>query len=277
MLSLEGRYSVVQASGDELTSLPQSVPSRFAHSAPDGPERERIMLADSKEITGTVENTASAPVEFLIVDDHPIFRYGLRRLLESEPGFKVAGEAGDGRQAIALARELSPHVVILDLGLPDRDGLEVLHELSALDPRPRIVILTVAIERPNIARAFQLGASAIVLKEAASELLIESVRTVLTGGYWVGRETVSDVVQLLQRFLPRGTGPTRQNFGLSPREIQVVAAIAAGYSNREIAHKLSLSEQTVKHHVTNIFDKVGVSNRMELVLFAVSHKLVDDI
>lgn len=235
------------------------------------------MFAAGHETEDAVENTAPAPVDILIVDDHPIFRHGLRRLLESRPGFKIVGEAGDGHEAISLTRRLSPHLVILDLGLPDRDGLDVLRELSAIDPQPRIVILTVAIEKPNIARAFQLGARAIVLKEAASELLIECLHTVVKGGYWVGQETISDVVQLLQRFLPRGAASARHNFGLTRRELEVVTAIAAGYSNREIAQKLSLSEQTVKHHITNIFDKVGVSNRTELVLFAVSHRLLDDM
>lgn len=223
------------------------------------------------------ENRPADSIGVLIVDDHPIFRYGLRRLLESEPGVVIVGEAADGVQAVSLARDLSPQIVILDLNLPDRQGLEVLRDLTALDSRPRTIILTVAIDKAHIAQAFQLGARGIVLKETASDLLMECIRSVVKGRYWVGRETVSDVVQLLQRFLPRADGPQRYNFGLSAREVEVVAAIAAGYSNKEIAQRLSLSEQTVKHHITNIFDKVGVSNRMELVLFAVSHRLVDEV
>jgi two-component system, NarL family, nitrate/nitrite response regulator NarL len=266
---------VIEAGGDEMASLPQSL--EFTQSIPDRAQRQAPMFVAPQEMRGTVENTMPAAVEVLIVDDHPIFRYGVRRLLEAEPGFKIVGEAGDGLQALTLARGLSPQLVILDLSLPDREGIEVLREISALDPQPLIVVLTVAIDKANIARVFQFGARGIVLKEAASELLLDCIRTVAKGGYWVDRETVSDLVQLLQRFLPRGAPSSRQNFGLSAREIEVVAAIAAGYSNREIAQKLSLSEQTVKHHITNIFDKVGVSNRMELVLFAVSHKLVDEI
>lgn len=231
--------------------------------------------ADPKE--GAQESRPADSIGVLIVDDHPIFRYGLRRLLESEPGFAVLGEAGDATQAVNLARKISSDIVILDPALPDRDGLEVLRDLATLDSQPRVIILTAAIEKERIAQAFQLGARGIVLKETASELLLDCVRAVAKGQCWVGRETVSDVVQLLQRFLPRASGPQRRNFGLSAREIEVVSAIAAGYSNREIAHRLSLSEQTVKHHITNIFDKLGVSNRMELVLFAVSHKLLNDI
>ncbi len=214
-------------------------------------------------------------VRILAVDDHPIFRYGLRRLLESQSDFLVVGEASDAMQAVKLTRELSPHVMILDLAIPGSPGLEVLRELRALSPLLRTIILTAAIEKNDIARALQLGARGIVLKEAATELIIESIRTVLEGQYWVGRERVSDLVQLLQRLLPRKMR-AEANFGLTPREMQVVAAITAGYSNREIAQKLCLSDQTVKHHITNIFDKVGMSNRVELSLFAISHQLVDE-
>jgi two-component system, NarL family, nitrate/nitrite response regulator NarL len=221
---------------------------------------------------------ACDPVRILTADDHPVFRYGLRRLLESEPGFLVVGEASDGVQALRLARELSPHVVILDLALPQRPGLEVLRELAALTSPPRTIILTVAIEKRQIAQALQLGARGIVLKEAATELIIESVRTVLKGQHWVGRETVSDLVRLLQGLLPRtNSGPRPANFGLSRRELEVVAAVTAGYTNKDIAQKLAISEQTVKHHITSILDRLGLSNRMEIALFAISHQLVDDV
>lgn len=216
-------------------------------------------------------------INILIVDDHPTFRYGLRKLLESEAGFRVAGEAADGAEAVRLARELRPDIVLLDLTLHQRPGLEVLKDLVSLDSKLRIIILAAAIEKAEMAQALQLGARGIVLKESATELIIDSVRSVVKGEYWVGREHVSNLVQLLHRFLPRQAAKNhRENFGLSPRELEVVTAIVAGYSNKEIAQKLSLSEQTVKHHITNIFDKVGVSNRMELTLFAISHHLVDE-
>ncbi|MGH9403401.1 MAG: response regulator [Terriglobia bacterium] len=216
-------------------------------------------------------------VNILIVDDHPTFRYGLRKLLESEADFRVAGEAADGAEALRLAQELQPDIVLLDLTLRQRPGLEVLQDLVSLNSPLRTIILTAAIEKAEMAQALQFGARGIVLKESATELIIDSVRSVVKGEYWVGREHVSNLVQLLHRFLPRqGAKNHRENFGLSPRELEVVTAIVAGYSNKEIAQKLSLSEQTVKHHITNIFDKVGVSNRMELTLFAISHHLVDE-
>ncbi|HUY14273.1 MAG TPA: response regulator transcription factor [Terriglobia bacterium] len=218
------------------------------------------------------------PIDVLIVDDHPALRYGLRRLLDSEPGFHVVGEAADGVEAVRLVRELKPQIVLLDLVMRRRSGLEVLRDLATFDSKVRTIILTAAIEKTEIAQALQLGARGIVLKESATEVIIESIRSVLKGEYWVEREKVSDLVQLLHRFLPRPGGKNpRENFGLSSRELEVVTAIVAGYSNKEIAQKLSLSEQTVKHHITNIFDKLGVSNRMELTLFAISHHLIDDV
>lgn len=217
-------------------------------------------------------------INILIVDDHPTFRFGLRKLLESEPDMRIAGETGDAAEALRLARELKPHIVLLDLMLPRHSGLDILGDLVTVEARPRIIVLTAAIEKAEMVQALRLGARGIVLKEAATGLIVESIRSVMRGQYWVGREHVTDIVQLLNRLLPRtGTGNARPNFGLSPREMEIVAAIVAGYSNKEIAHKFSLSEQTVKHHITHIFDKLGVSNRMELTLFSVSHHLVDQL
>lgn len=215
-------------------------------------------------------------IHILIADDHPTFCFGLRKLLESEPDMRVVWEAADGAEAVRMVRELKPHVLLLDLALRRSSGLDVLRDLATGDSDVRAIILTAAIEQAEIAQALQLGARGIVLKESATDLVVESIRSVVKGKYWVGRENVSDVVQLLHRFLPRpGRRDAHENFGLSARELEVVSAIMAGYSNKEIAQRLSLSEHTVKHHITNIFDKVGVSNRMELTLFAISHHLVD--
>ncbi len=221
---------------------------------------------------------AKSPVRLVIADDHPIFRDGLRRLLELEPSFQVIGEASDGGEAIKLVQKLKPDVLLLDLAMPKVPGLETLAELAKSNTPVRTVLLTAQIERAQIVEALQLGARGIVLKESATELLMESIRVVMSGQYWVGRESVSDLVTTLRELMPRGgEEPSTRRYGLTPREMEVISAIVAGYTNKDIAQKFAISEQTVKHHLTNIFDKVGVSNRLELALFAVNHHLSDGI
>src|SRR5579875_1301887 len=162
------------------------------------------------------------PINILIVDDHPVLRYGLRSLLESEPGFHVVGEAADGVEAVRLVREMNPQIVLLDLAMRRRSGLEVLRDLATFDSQVRTIILTAAIEKTEIAQALQLGVRGIVLKESATELISDSIHSVMKGEYWVGHEKVSDIVQLLHRFLPRRGGKDpRENFGLSLRELEV--------------------------------------------------------
>ena len=215
-------------------------------------------------------------IRVLIADDHPIFRAGLRSILEAEPGFAVVGEAGDGDQAVRLSRALQPDVLLLDLAMPGVSGMEALAELGSAPIPVRTILLTAAIEKPEIVKALQLGAAGVVLKSAATDLLFKSIRSVMAGQHWIGREAVSDLVQAL-RAQTGGVAekPARERFGLTRREIEITSAVVAGLSNREIARKLSLSEDTVKHHLTNIFDKMGASNRLELALFAVHHRLLD--
>lgn len=221
---------------------------------------------------------ARDPISVLIVDDHPTFRLGLRNLLETETDMHVAGEAADASDALRLAGALKLDVVLLDLALRRRSGLDLIPEFASRADGARTVILTAAIENSDIVRALRLGARGILLKESATELIVKCIREVARGQFWLGREHVSDVVQLLNRFLPGANAAApRPNFGVTPREMEIIAAIVSGYSNREIALKLSLSEQTVKHHITHVFDKLGVSTRMELTLFALSHHLIDDI
>ena len=215
-------------------------------------------------------------IRILIADDHAIFRDGLRKLLEAEPGFTVVGEAADGSEAVMLAVRLQPDILLLDLAMPRTPGLDALPELASACPNLRTILLTAAIERPQVAKALQLGARGVVMKESATQLLLKCIRTVMKGEYWVGREGVTDLVQYLREGArdTRQKEPLRKDFGLTAREMEIVAAIVGGYTNRDIAQKFSISEDTVKHHLTNVFDKLGVSNRLELALFAVHHRLV---
>lgn len=214
-------------------------------------------------------------VRIVIADDHTIFRDGLRRLLEAEPELEVVGEAGDGAEAIAQTREVRPDVLLLDLAMPRVPGMDVLRDLSNDGEKlsTKIIVLTAAVERMEIVQALQMGARGVVMKEAATQLLMKAIRTVMSGQYWIGREAVGDIVEFM-RTNPSGEKPPR-NFGLTKREMDILTTIVAGLSNKEIARKFSLSEDTVKHHLTNIFDKVGVASRLELALFAINNRLTE--
>lgn len=217
-----------------------------------------------------------ATIDIVISDDHAIFREGVRKLLEAEPGVRVVGEAGDGEETVRVVRQLNPHVLLLDLSLPKMTGLEALRELSKLEVQTRTIVLTAAIEKEQVIEALQLGAHGIVLKQSALKVLLKSIQCVSSGQYWVGQESVSDLIQALRRMYPsRSASGDRPDFGLTSRETQVIALIVAGYTNKDLARKLGISEHTAKHHLTNIYDKLGVSNRLELVLYAIDHRLVD--
>ena len=221
-----------------------------------------------------MDNRRSQPIHILIADDHPIFRDGLRRLLEAEPGLKVIGEACDGAEAVTMARQLKPDILLLDLAMPRHPGLEALREMGSGQQSVRVILLTAAAEKQQIVEALQLGARGVVLKDSATQLLLKAIHTVMAGEYWVGRESVSNLVQYL-RTLVQSTGEEarQKKFGLTPRELEIVSAVVAGYANKEIAEYFKISEDTVKHHLSNIFDKLGVSTRLELALFAVNQAL----
>jgi len=220
-----------------------------------------------------MDNT-KAQARILIADDHPIFRDGLKRLLEAERGFKVIGEACDGVEAVSLVRQLRPEILLLDLTMPRRPGLEALRELSTESLSVRVILLTAAAEKEQIVEALQLGARGVVLKDSATQILLKAIHAVMNGEYWVGRESVSNLVQYLRSLIDSSSAASRQKrYGLTPRELEIISAVVAGYANKEIAEHFKISEDTVKHHLSNIFDKLGVSTRLELALFAVNQSI----
>ena len=217
-------------------------------------------------------------IRIVIADDHQIFRAGLRLLLEAEPGFEVAGEAAEGAEAVRLVGELDPDILLLDLAMPGMPGLEALRQIFVTSARVRTIVLTGNIDRGVLVKALQLGARGVVTKESVTDYLFKGIRSVMEGEYWIRREGVSDLVEELRSAAGRWRRPAAEAanaFGLTPRELEIAGAVAVGYPNKEIARQLTITEDTVKRHLSSIFGKTGVSSRIELAMFAVDKRLVD--
>ena len=217
----------------------------------------------------------TAPIRIVVADDHPVVRFGVRNMLESEPGFEVVGEAEDGDVAITQTLEVEPDILLLDLLMPRLPGLEAMRAIMSKSPRVKIILLTSTISTQQIIEALQIGARGIVLKDAVAGDLSKSLRAVLAGDYWIGGERVANLVTALNELMKQAAStPEKKTYGLTPRELEVVTCIVEGCSNKDVAKQFAISEETVKRHLSNIFDKTGVSTRLELALFAIAHKLV---
>ena len=212
-------------------------------------------------------------IRVLIADDQALFRDGLRKLLDSEKDLCVVGEAASSEGAVALARQLTPDVLVVSLTMRGDSGLGAVRELSA--GAIRIIVLAGDIDRSRVLEAFRLGARGFVHKESGTPLLLAAIHAVVLGHYWLEDGSETEFGSALRRLLSSRYVSAENGFGLTVRELEIVWAIVAGDTNKEIAQKLSLGERTVKQHLTNIFGKLGVATRLELALFAVNRRLMD--
>jgi two-component system, NarL family, nitrate/nitrite response regulator NarL len=216
---------------------------------------------------------ALKPIRVVLADDHPVVRLGMRNVLEAEPGIQVVAEACDGQVALEATRTFHPDILVLDLAMPRLSGLQVLREMARLQLSIRTVLLTGTLERQVLVEAIELGARGVVLKDSAPQDIRQAVRTVFSGHVWFSDVVVNGVVRILQA--PGAPAAERGNpFGLTAREREIISAIVEGCTNKDVGAKLLIAEDTVKRHVTNIFNKLGMSTRVELAMFAVSHGLV---
>jgi len=215
------------------------------------------------------------PVRIVVADDHPVVCIGVRNMLTATDGFEVVGDATDGDEAITQTLELQPDILLLDVQMPRLPGLEAMRAIMNGMPTVKILLLTSTITTQQVIEALHIGARGIVLKDALANHLQTAVRTVFGGDYWIGGKRVINLVSALHDLMQQAQIPQRKTYGLTPRELEVVGAIVEGCSNRDIAKQFNLSEETVKRHLSNIFDKTGVSTRLELALFAIAHHVVE--
>jgi len=208
-------------------------------------------------------------IRVLIVDDHAVVRQGLRFLLEQREGFEVVGEAVDGAQAIEMVREHVPAVVLLDLLMPGTDGITALREIKRVSPATQVVVLTSQQSDSGLFEAIKAGAGSYVLKTASVETVVESVRAAARGESVLDPSVAARVLDEMRRERT-GDGPER----LSRREVEVLTALARGRSNKEIARQLSISDETVKTHVSNILSKLQLEDRTQAAIYALQQRLV---
>lgn len=213
----------------------------------------------------------ASPITVVLADDHPLVLDGLQSLFALEEDVRVVARCRDGEEALRRIRELAPDVVVLDLLMPRRDGFEILEAIHAESLPARTLVLTAGLDDEQLLRIVRLGARGVVLKDMAPELIVQAVRTVHAGDYWLERGLGG---RALQRLLQRDSDLEATQKVLTPRELDIVRCVAQGLRNRAIGERLHITEGTVKIHLHNIFDKLGLASRLELALWA-QQKAID--
>jgi len=212
------------------------------------------------------------PTSVAIASHEPIWGYGLRCLLQAEADLQVVAEANCAGEAIAAVTQFRPDLLLLDFEMPP-SGQTVLTQLSADKAAVRTLLLAYALEEEQIAEAFQAGARGFVLKGADTRILLDGVRALIAGRFWIGDRPAPEHAFALRRFTPpsQPRPSSWRDYHLTPREIEIIAAIATGCSNSDASERFSIALRTVKHHLSNIYEKLGLSSRLELAVFAMNN------
>jgi len=214
--------------------------------------------------------------KILLVDDHPLFRAGLKSLLVDNPAFQIIGEAGDGEEAIRLTKTLKPDLLLLDISLPDKSGIEITREIKELFPEILIMIVSMHSKIDFITESFRAGALGYVIKESAAERLVQGLETVARGEYFLDSSLSHKVVEKILGLPTKEALITDEKYAsLTPREEQVLRLLAEGHSAKEVGGKLFISPKTVEDHRANIMDKLDLHSTLELTRYAVRLGLVD--
>jgi two-component system nitrate/nitrite response regulator NarL len=245
----------------------------------NGPPKMEVLDLDRSglqcEVAHDPKTKRAATVKILIADKHALFCGAIKKLLEKEPDFQVVGEVRRGAEVKEKLATLRPDVLLLDLNMSSASGLEILRTLEGACRDVLVIVLAADFKNDELVEVLRLGARGILNKDMPSQLLYKSIRAVMSGECWIDRKSVRHLVRALQVVpAPKSGAGSSNDFGLTKRELQILSTIVDGYTNKDIAKKLSISEQTVKHHLTSIFNKVGVPNRLELALFAMNNNLV---
>jgi len=216
------------------------------------------------------------PIRVLVVDDHALFRRGLEMVLAQEPDIEVVGEAGDGAEAVERAADLLPDVVLMDVRMPRRSGIEACTAIKDVVPSARIIMLTISDEEGDLYEAIKAGATGYLLKEISIDEVATAIRAVAGGQSLISpsmaSKLLSEFATLIKRDGDRQQVPAPR---LTDRELEVLRLVARGLNNRDIAKQLYISENTVKNHIRNILEKLQLHSRMEAVVYAVREKLLE--
>jgi two-component system, NarL family, nitrate/nitrite response regulator NarL len=221
---------------------------------------------------------STTPIRILIADGQPIVLEGLHAVLSRQPSIQIIADAGDGIEAIEKCAHLEPDVLLMDVKLPKVDGLTVLRTLQTRAPRVKVILFASAESKDEFVEAMKLGCSGILLKDSSTTLIEKSIHKVHAGEIWLDSTTTAAVIRQFASpsefpaVHPNGK-TSRERAQLSQREREIIVLIAQGYKNKEIAEKMFITEQTVKNHLHNVFDKLGVSDRLELALYAIHNSL----